>query len=332
MLSELRLLRMRFGLEVAAPAELPIYKGDMLRRALLWHLAAMWCRQPKRCAQGCEAPADCLFGQLLEPLTQPTWAEPIRRLMGRTAPPAYVLWDGGDRRQQVAARDPFSFELTLIGDAAIGQFPAFIAAFLVAAEQGIGQPRLRGRVQRVDVLAGTQSTAQPLLLGHAWQGDPADEIFLRYVDAQAWSTAVAPATEQAITRLRLRFLSPLNVEMRGETVRQPYFAAVARALVRRLRILSQAHGAGEWPQVEYGPLLDLADTVRLDHYDTAWVATSRHSQRGEMPLEGLAGQAWYSADADLRPLLPILWLGQWVHVGKAAVWGLGRYEVGLDGA
>ena len=327
MLSELRLLRLRFGLEVAAPTELPAYKGDMLRRALLWHLAAMWCLQPSRCAQGCEAPADCLFGQLLEPVTQPTWAEPIRRLMGGTPPPAYVLWDGGDRRPQVAARDPFSFELTLIGDAAIGQFPAFVAAFLVAAEQGIGQPRLKGRVQRVDVLTGMHSAARPLLMGHDWQGDPADEAFLQYVDAQAWSTAVAPATASPITRLRLRFLSPLKVEMRGETVGQPHFAAVARALVRRLRILSQAHGAGEWPQAEYGPLLDLADTVRLDQHETTWVSTSRFSQRGEMPLEGLVGQAWYIAPTDLRPLLPVLWLGQWVHVGKAAVWGNGRYEV-----
>lgn len=327
MLAQLRLLRLRFGLEVAAPAELPVYKGDMLRRALLWHLAALWCHQPRRCAQGCEAPADCLFGQLLEPATQPTWAEPIRRLMGGTPPPAYVLWDGGDRRQRVAPRDPFSFELTLIGDAAIGQFPAFIAAFLVAAEQGIGQPRLEGRVQRVDVLTGIGSAARPLLMGREWQGDPADEIFLQYVDAQGWSTAVAPATASPVTRLHLRFLSPLKVEMRGETMREPHFTPFARALVRRLRILSQAHGAGEWPQAEYGPLLDLADTVRLDRHDTAWVATSRHSQRGEMPLEGLVGQAWYSADADLRPLLPILWLGQWVHVGKAAVWGMGRYAV-----
>lgn len=327
MLSQLRLLRLRFTLEVATPADLPVFKGDMLRRALLWHLAAMWCRQPNRCAHGCEAPAVCLFGQLLEPMTRPDWAEPIRRLMGDTAPPAYVLWDRQDRRITMRAGDPFSFELTLIGDAAIRQFPAFIAAFLIAAEQGIGQPRLRGRVQRVELLTGVEGAPRPLLVGRAWQGDPADDVFVQYVDAQAWSTQAALATDSPVMRLRLRFLSPLKVEMRGETVREPHFTPLARALVRRLRILSQAHGAGEWPQAEYGPLLDLADTVRLDHHETTWLTGSRHSQRGDMPLEGLTGQAWYTAPADLRPLLPILWLGQWVHVGKAAVWGNGRYEV-----
>lgn len=329
MLAQLRLLRLRFTLEVAARADLPVFKGDMLRRALLWHLAAMWCRAPSRCTAGCQAPDACLFGQLLEPLAQPHWAEPIRRLMGATAPPAFVLWDQQDRRTAVRAGDPFSFELTLIGDAAIRQFPAFIAAFLVAAEQGIGQPRLRGRVQRVDLLTGVEGVARPLLAGRAWQGDPADDAFVQYVDAQAWSMQAAPATAAPVTRLHLRFLAPVKVELRGETVRAPGFTPWARALVRRLRILSQAHGAGEWPQAEYGPLLDLADAVRLEHHETTWLTGSRHSQRGDMPLEGFVGQAWYTAPADLRPLLPALWLGQWVHVGKAAVWGNGRYEVGV---
>jgi len=326
-LAELRLLRLRFTLEVTTPADLPVFKGDMLRRALLWQLAALWCRQPSRCAHGCQAPTAGLFGQLLEPVTQLDWAEPIRRLMGGTPPPAYVLWDGEDRRQAVAIGEPFSFELALFGAAAIRQFPAFIAAFLVAAEQGIGQPRLRGRMQRVDLLTGVEGTARPLLLGRAWQGDPAGDAFVKYVDAQAWSTQAAPAAGSPVTRLRLRFLSPLKVEMRGETLREPHFTPLARALVRRLRILSQAHGAGEWPQTEYGPLLDLADAVRLDGHETTWLTGSRHSQRGDMPLEGLVGQAWYSSPDDLRPLLPVLWLGQWAHVGKAAVWGNGRYEV-----
>jgi hypothetical protein len=115
--------------------------------------------------------------------------------------------------------------------------------------------------------------------------------------------------------------------MRGQVARQPDFQALARGIVRRLRILSQVHGAGEWPQPEYGPLLDLADEVRLEHHETTWVGTTRRTRQGDMPLEGFVGQAWYASDVDVRPLLPALWLGQWVHVGKGGVWGCGRYEM-----
>ena len=329
MLSQLRLMRLRFGLEVTTPASLPPYKGDGLRRALLWHLGTMWCRQPERCRNGCQSPHECLFGHLLEPPPDPAWSEPIRRLMGTTPPPAYVLWDMQDRRREVHAGDPFHFELTLIGEAAIRQLPAFIAAVMVAGERGMGREQLRARLDRVDALAGPNGQAHPLLVNGVWQGDPVDDVLVGYSDGQTWAEDhVSRFTfHTPVTRLQMHFLSPVKVKERGEVAEEPGFPALARAVVRWLRILSEVHGAGEWPQAEYGPLLDLADTVQLEHHETTWIGTVRHSQQGDMPLEGFVGQAWYASEADLRPLLPVLWLGQWLHVGKGGVWGCGRYQI-----
>lgn len=327
---QLDLIRLRFSLCVTAAISLPPYKGDMLRRALLWNLGTIWCRQPQRCRDGCRSLHECLFGSLIEPPSNPAWSEQIRRLMGPTPPPAYVLWDNQDRRRQLAANDPFHFELVLIGQAAIRQLPAFIAAFMAAAEQGIGLERLRVKLQRVDLLVGSDSQARPLMINGAWQGDPAQDVTLGYDDGQRWTEQLTASLAAPVTRLRIHFLSPTKIEAKGEQVREPQFSPLARAIVRRLRILSQVHGAGEWPQSEYGPLLDLADQVQLEHHETTWISMSRHSERGEMPLEGFVGQAWYASPVDLRPLLPALWLGQWVHVGKAAVWGNGRYEIEMN--
>ena len=130
-----------------------------------------------------------------------------------------------------------------------------------------------------------------------------------------------------VRALSLRYLSPVKIKERGEWVDLPVFSAVMRAVVRRLRILSQVHGAGEWPHAEFGPLLDLAETVRLDHHETFWTGYARHSQRGgRHDMEGFVGQAWYAGD-DLRPLLPALCLGQWLHIGKGYVVGNGRYTI-----
>ncbi len=49
MLFQLRLMHLRSSLEVAARTDLPAYKANMLRRALLWQLGAIWRRQPERC-------------------------------------------------------------------------------------------------------------------------------------------------------------------------------------------------------------------------------------------------------------------------------------------
>jgi hypothetical protein len=328
MLSHLSLTRLRFGLTVDTQADLPPYKGDLLRRALLWQLGPLWCRQPPRCPNGCQQPAHCLFGQLLEPVASSSWDPAILRLMGPTPPPAYVLWDEQDRRLALPPGSTFHFQITLIGPAAQRQLPVFIAAFLAAAEQGIGKERLHGPIHQVSVLTDPTQPPHPLLHQGTWHGDATPAPTSSLADGQRWAAAVAP---NPVTSFALHFLSPLHVEVRGQQVQTPDFVAIARAIVRRLRILSQVYGAGPWPQSDYGPLLDLAEQVQLAHHETTWITSNRRSQHGgTMPMEGLVGQAWYHAPIDLRPLLPILWLGQWVHAGKAAVWGNGRFDVRLD--
>jgi len=327
MLSRLSLLSLRFSLEVLTPARLPPYKGNLLRQALLWHLGPLWCRNPGRCRDGCAQPETCLFGRLIEPLPNDTWTEKMQRLMGATPPPAYVLWDMQDRRRAYQSGDTLSFELTLIGETAIRQQPAFVAAVLVAGERGLGRGRLKAHLMQVEALTGPDAVPQPFMVDGAWQGALPDTAKLSYQDGVTWAEAQIP--EEAITKLHIRYLNPLKIKVRGNVMRTPDFSAVMRAVVRRLRILSQVHGAGEWPRDAWGPLLDLAETVRLEHHETMWLYSERHSRRGTMPLEGLVGQAEYTSGRDLRSLLPALWLGQWVHIGKAAVWGNGRYEVAV---
>ena len=66
------------------------------------------------------------------------------------------------------------------------------------------------------------------------------------------------------------------------------------------------------------------DTVRDG---TTWVSFRRYSSfRGKIePLEGIVGPAEYAGS--LREFLPLLCLGQLTHVGKRAVFGLGRYKI-----
>jgi len=73
----------------------------------------------------------------------------------------------------------------------------------------------------------------------------------------------------------------------------------------RLRILSEVHGGGEWPHDEWGPLLDAADAVRLDHHETQWLSYARRSQAsGVYNVEGFIGNGWYSGEG-CAPSYPI---------------------------
>ncbi len=332
-LDKLPIARLRFDLTALDETDVPTYKGDMLRMALLWWLSEYWCVQPQRCRNGCEQPHACLFGQLIEPRMNPAWPLPMQRLIGDTPPPAYALWDDQDRRRLYPVGAPWHFELTLAGDLALHQIPAIVAAAQQGADRGMGRIRLRSRLQQVTALlpAGEQLLAaeQPSASGTTltWKN-------LRLADIEfdlAGGERLVATLSGPVRAISLRFLSPVKIKEQGRWVEQPEFGALMRALVRRLRILSLVHGAGEWPHEAYGPLLDLADTVRLEHDETRRMGFSRYSQRsGEQDVEGFVGQAWYGG-SDLRPLLPVLWLGQWLHIGKAYVVGSGRYELALMG-
>ena len=333
-LKELSLVRLRFELETLEESNVPAYKGDLLRMALLWWLSDFWCPMPNRCRHGCRQPQVCMFGRLCEPPVDPTWSPKILRMMGDTPPPAYTLWDMQDRRRHMYEGTAWRFELVLVGELALRQIPAVVAAVQQGAEKGMGRVRLRSRVRRVAALRdhGAPEPAECHLavekpagdsLALTWQSYRLEDVVFGYEQALRWvQSYCAP-----VRALSLRYLSPVKIKERGQWVEEPHFRPVMRAVVRRLRLLSQVHGAGEWPQAQYGPLLDLAETVRMEHHETHWVGYTRQSKRsGRHEIEGFIGQAWYAGE-DLRPLLPALWLGQWLHVGKSYVLGNGRYLV-----
>lgn len=336
-LNALPLVRLHFDLEVRTARNVQPYKGDMLRMALLWWLSEYWCPLPGRCRHGCQHPDVCMFGRICTPVVNPAWPGKLRYLMGHAAPPAYVLWDVRDRRTHLRAGDNFSFELVLVGELALSQLPSVVAAVQQGAEEGIGRQRVHAKLRTVYawtpsasaprgwerlVLAAEQlQDGQPVL---TWQSYRLADVALSYDAARVW----AGKHDEPLRTLHVDYRSPMKIKERGHWVDIPRFSAVAKAVVRRLRLLSVAHGDGEWPHDAYGPLLDLAETVRLDHHETQWTHYVRESkQSGRYEVAGFLGSAWYSSREDLRPLLPVLWLGQWLHVGKGYVLGNGRYQL-----
>jgi hypothetical protein len=67
----------------------------------------------------------------------------------------------------------------------------------------------------------------------------------------------------------------------------------------------------------------LADERALRWQD--WTRFSSRQQQ-EMTLGGVIGD--WTLRGDLKELLPWFWLGQWLHVGKNATMGMGRYSLG----
>ena len=141
-----------------------------------------------------------------------------------------------------------------------------------------------------------------------------------------WDDVAAYATTLPTDSITLRFLTPTRVKYQQAYVVQPAFHVLMRALLRRLSALLLFH-CGTAFTGDPRALIAAAEQVVTTRSNVRWVDWERFSgrQRQRMILGGFVGDITYQGD--LTPFRELLAAGMLVHVGKAAVFGHGRYQV-----
>src|SRR5215212_10630627 len=142
-----------------------------------------------------------------------------------------------------------------------------------------------------------------------------------------WENAVSVAQKLNGKRAQLTFLTPTFIKFKGEiSPEAPPFAALIQALLIRIPMLSAVHCGEIWRE-DFKSLVAHAGEVKAGADETTWVSFRRYSSfKGRAgSLEGIAGRVEYAGPVE--EFLPLLYMGQLTHVGKGAVFGLGRYRV-----
>lgn len=103
-------------------------------------------------------------------------------------------------------------------------------------------------------------------------------------------------------------------------------------LYNRIQQCNQQHDLGKKWQTSYGSFSEfLADieqlTMRVE-VEPEKVIRRSSRQNQKIQLFGLSGDIQLIASSEiLERLLPLLWIGQYLHVGKSTTLGLGRYQL-----
>jgi hypothetical protein len=129
-----------------------------------------------------------------------------------------------------------------------------------------------------------------------------------------------------VTRITLRFLTPTLWKADGLQARRPIFGVIAKRLRDRINALSYFYcGAGL--DIDFKAFGDAAEKVKTISDSTGWVESSRYSRRRAVShdLSGFVGQVTF--EGGIGMFLPYLKLGEYLHVGKNAVFGNGWYEI-----
>jgi CRISPR-associated endoribonuclease Cas6 len=134
------------------------------------------------------------------------------------------------------------------------------------------------------------------------------------------------AGKEAVTRLRVRFVTPTELKSGQQIAPSPEFGILAARIRDRISTLRELYGDGPL-DIDFRAFGERASLVRMTRCDVRDVDVSRRSSRtGQVhPIGGFVGEAEY--EGDLAEFLPYLRVAKWTGVGRQTVWGKGETEV-----
>jgi len=303
-------------LEALEPLQLPPFKGSALRGGFGHTFKRLVCFQSRPCGERCELGNTCPYGYIFE-TTPPEGSQVLRNF--DEVPRPFVIEPPSDRRTLVPPGARLTFGLTLVGRG-VNYLPYFIAVFKELGQVGLGRTRGRYRLQTIDAISPYTGVIESIY--------QAENDTIRAVNLVINVEAVtAHAATWPSDHLTLDFLTPTRLKHEGRWVMQgPPFHVLVKALLGRVSSLAYFHCGQRW-ETDFRGLIDRAQAVRLADAHTGWVDWERYSGRQEQRVKmgGLVGQATY--EGDLHDYLPLLALGELVHVGKGTVFGNGQYRI-----
>lgn len=309
---KLKIARYRFFFRVTEPLCLPDYAGSTLRgvfgHALMQlsgiekndikHKTPLFVRSP--------------YAQVFEP--QQTIGEGLLNSLS-DAPVPYVIEAPVVPARIYQPGEVLTFDMVLMG-VALSHLPMIILAWRRALLHGIGRQN-RGKAELTQVLYVAElpqiiySLERPIVVAH-----------------DQWLKFPCFSTSES---LHLIFNTPLRLQHSGSLLNVSELTAgvFLRNLIRRFSICVQLQNPQQALSLDVAQLNQLADTVqgiarmRLQHW-------KRYSSRQKrvMNLNGLVGH-WLLHDVPVE-LLPYVWLGQYLHVGKNTSFGLGGYVISSE--
>jgi len=316
MLEQLRVASYRFSLTVQEQLELPRFKGNILRGAFGATFKRLVCAQKdaQQACSTCLLQSTCAYSYIFE-TRRPASAEVLH---GYTEiPHPFVLEPPLDGRTSYQPGETLPLGLILVGRA-IAYLPYFIIVLSALGEQGLGRQRACYTLSTVHAIQPF-SQQEMLVYGDANHSLRSHDLSVGWGDISAVDAATVP-------QVVIRFMTPTRLVSNDHLVDKPTFQQIIRGLLRRTSSLSYFHCESRL-DVDFAGLIAGAREVGCSGLDMTWVDWERYSSRQgvRMKLGGFIGEAVYTGE--LKPFLPLLRLGEIVHVGKASTFGNGKYRL-----
>jgi hypothetical protein len=305
----------RFHLTPLQPLEMPtVNKGSSIRGGFGTTFRRLVCIDLKLECPACDLRYTCPYTRVFNPFVPP---EAERLSKNQNIPRPFVIKPPLETKTRYLPGEPLVFDFVVVGEA-INYLPYFIVAFRELGEGGFGLNRARCTLSALEALR-PDGEVTAVYDGKGGIVRPPQENL-------TWQALVARAAAfNGLQELTVRFLTPTTLKAEGGVVAVPQFDVFIKRLRDRVNALAYFY-CGETLDVDFKELGQRAEKVKEVAVRSQWIDRSRRTRKGErQDLSGFVGEVTYRGE--LEPFLPLLLLGEYVHVGKNAAFGNGWYRL-----
>jgi CRISPR/Cas system endoribonuclease Cas6 (RAMP superfamily) len=301
--------RYQFVFDVQTPLHLNFYSGSMLRGVFGHSLRHLACMTKLAECRTCPLYRTCPYPDVFE--TPPPEQHGLQTFS--QIPPPYVIEPPPIGQKLYRAGEELRFSMVLIGRA-IPHLPLIIFAWQRAFARGVTKSESRATLRHV-IFEPNQP--QQHIVFDTQENDALQE--------PPPSTPL-PQYPISATQQTLIIKTPLRIQQKGRVLANEMQGRdFLIALVRRYYLLQELHGHA-YIAPDFAQLSALAKEI---HCQTAfsWCQWDRYSNRQQqkMTMGGVLGRI--TLTGELTPFLPLLHLGQWLHVGNKTTFGMGQYDI-----
>ena len=315
----MKLIRYHLVLNPVTDLILPPYKGSTLRGGFGHALKRVTCMNRGEACTGCILRSKCAYSYIFETAL---FNGVHGKTEGSRLPHPFIIEPSLDGKQFYKTGDKLDFNLILVGQA-IDYTPHVILAFEELGKIGIGKNR--GKYEdngkfKLDKVINTSCDSETIIYDGKSHitNDPG------VIDSAGFFNA---SPGPGCNKITLRFLTPARIKYNGNFIEDLDFAILMRNLLRRLSWLAEIHCGEKWDMDWKGIINRAEEGVRTVNSGLRWHDWERYSNRQEKRLKmgGFMGDITF--EGELAEFLPFLRLGEYLHVGKGTVYGLGEYEI-----
>lgn len=306
------LSRWRLTFKAEEKGHLPAWLGSAWRGLLGHALKSSVCTTGLRQCSPCPLQTTCPYPEIFEP--RPPAENPLLKRF-QTAPAPYTLHAGAGGN--IERGDELAIDLSIFGQRR-DHAGLVTRALILGATSGIGTRSLGLSLQslaELDLHGREKMTTLATL-----DTDPSDHL------------QPMKQLPDCPGKVDLVFETPLRLRIKNRYVGpdQLCFGDFFSHLLRRTSMLLAFYGQekNRDDDIDYKGLVEIGRTIEFRQKQLEWQELARHSskQKQKIPMGGVVGRTTLSGEA-IEPLWPLIWLGQWLGVGKGVTMGLGRYRL-----